>query len=397
MLRVETTKLRPGMTLALPVMHPQTPAQTLLRTGYTLNESAVARLRDLKVRRVWVRAPGIQALEKYIAPEVMAAQSQVFTQIAGAFDSAQRTTSPKLPIDAYTNAVTDLIKRCLENPAAALFVGDLHDAGDDQLRHASGVAYLSLLMGLKLEGYLVKSRKHVAPNRAKDVKNLGIGAMLHDLGVTQLDQDARDAYLQHGDDDHEGWRQHPALGYAMVRGQVDPTAATVVLHHHQRDDGTGYAGDGHATLSGQSIHIYARIAGVADQFDRLRRPPGLPEQPVAFALHAMMMPAMRQRFDETVVQALLRVVPPFAPGSKLLLSDGTAAVAVEPHDDQPCRPTIQLVPSLDVLDDPDAELDGPLIDLRDQPATRYVRRCDGHEVGAYLFDLPAEDDAIRAA
>ncbi|MEM1099327.1 MAG: HD domain-containing phosphohydrolase [Planctomycetota bacterium] len=397
MLRVDATKLRPGMTLALPVMHPQTPTQTLLRTGYTLNDAAVQRLRDLKVRVAWVRAPGMQALEKHINPEVMAAQSQVFAQIAGAFETAQLSTTPKLPIDAYTDAVTDLVKRCLEHPAAALFVGDLHDAGDDQLRHASGVAYLSLLMGLKLEGYLVQSRRHVRPDRAKDVKNLGVGAMLHDLGVTRLDADARDAYLQHGDDEHEGWRQHPALGYAMVRGQVEPTAANVVLHHHQRADGSGYTGGEHATLSGESIHIYARIAGVADQFDRLRRPPGLPEQPVAFALHAMMMPAMRKRFDETVLQALLRVVPPFAPGSRLLLSDGSVALAVQPHDDAPCRPTIQVLESFDVLDDPDAELDGPLIDLREEPATRYVRRCDQHEVGAYLFELPKDEDAIRAA
>ncbi len=397
MLRVDATKLRPGMTLALPVMHPQTPSQVLLKTGFTLSETAVARLRDLKVRTVWVRAPGMAFLEKRISPEVMAAHSAVFTQIAGAFEAAQRSTSPKLPIQAYTDGVTALIQQCLEHPAAAIFVGDLHDAGDDQLRHASGVAYLALLMGLKLEGYLVQSRRHVRPDRAKDVKNLGIGAMLHDLGVTRLDVESRDAYLQRGDDDHEGWRQHPALGYAMVRGQVEPTAATVVLHHHQRADGTGYAGGDHPTLRDESIHIYARIVAVADQFDRLRRPPGLPEQPVAFALQAMLMPAMRKKFDPTVLDALLRVVPPFAPGSRLLLNDGTAAVAVEPHDEAPCRPTIQQVDSLDQLDDPDIELTGPTIDLREQPATRYVRRCDGHEVGAYLFDLPQEESVIRAA
>ncbi|MEM8781287.1 MAG: HD domain-containing phosphohydrolase [Planctomycetota bacterium] len=397
MLRVDATKLRPGMTLALPVMHPQTPSQTLLKTGFTLSEAAITRLRDFKIRTVWVRAPGMAFLEKHVHPEVMAAQSAVFTEIAGAFEAAQRSAAPKLPIADYTDAVTNLIRQCLEQPTAAMFVGDLHHAGDDQLRHASGVAYLSLLMGLKLDGYLVQSRKHVRPDRAKDVKNLGIGAMLHDIGVTRLDADDRDAFLKHGDDDHAGWRQHPALGFQMVRGQVEPTAATVVLHHHQRADGSGYAGGEHPTLSGESIHIYARIAGVADQFDRLRRPPGLPEQPVAFALHAMMMPAMRQRFDETVLQALLRVVPPFAPGSRLLLSDGTAAVAVAPHDDAPCRPTIQAVASLDALDDPDAEPDGPLIDLRDEPATRYVRQCDGHEVGAYLFELPPEEGAIRAA
>lgn len=397
MLRVDAHKLTPGMTLALPVMHPQTPSQTLLRTGYSFNEAAIERLRSLRVRSVWVRAPGREFLTKSVNPEVMAAQSAVFGQVADAFESASRESASRLPIADYTAAVGTLIQKALEHPAAALFVGDLHEAGDDQLRHASAVAYLSVLLGLKLETYLVQSRKHVRPDRAKDVTNLGVGAMLHDIGVTQLDVEDRAAYLEDGDDEHAGWREHPALGYRLLRGQVDPTVATIALHHHQRFDGSGYAGGDHATSSGTSTHVYARIAAVADEFDRLRRPPGLPEQPTAFALHALQMPTMRKRFDPVILDALVRVVPPFAPGSKIMLSDGTPAIAIEPHDDAPCRPTIQPVDSLDAIDDPDAEFDAEPIDLREQPANRYVRRCDGHEVGAYLFELPQEEGVIRAA
>jgi len=56
----------------------------------------------------------------------------------------------------------------------------------------------------------------------------------------------------------------------MVHGEVEPSAATVVLNHHQQYDGSGYSGEGNAALDGQQIHVLARIVALTDQFDRTR-------------------------------------------------------------------------------------------------------------------------------
>jgi len=42
-------------------------------------------------------------------------------------------------------------------------------------------------------------------------------------------------------------------------------AAVVALQHHERWDGSGYP----QGLSGENIHIYGRIAAIADVFDAL--------------------------------------------------------------------------------------------------------------------------------
>jgi response regulator RpfG family c-di-GMP phosphodiesterase len=42
-------------------------------------------------------------------------------------------------------------------------------------------------------------------------------------------------------------------------------AANISLHHHERFDGAGYP----ARLAGEDIHVYGRLAAVADVFDAL--------------------------------------------------------------------------------------------------------------------------------
>ncbi len=396
MLRVATASLKPGMELALPVMHPEQPAQVLLKTGYALTDGAITKLRELRVTQAWVQYPGLAFLEKYVSPEVCNAQNDVFCQVADTIETLQREATPKLDYPAYVDAVGTLISEVMTHPTAAVFVGDLFEADNDLLRHASSVTYLSLLMGLKLDNYLVRQRKHVRPDRAKDVTNLGLGAMLHDVGVPRLPQEVRDAYFKHGNDKDPEWREHPAIGFRLVRGAVDPTAAAVVLHHHQRADGKGYAGADFSVLSGESIHVYARIVAVADQFDRLRRPPGLPPQPAVFALRAFQVPRVAQQFDPEVLDALYKVVPAFPPGSRLQLSDGRAGVVVEPHPEQPCRPTLQLLATLAALDNPDIKPEGETIDLRDVSTDVFVQRCDGQDVGAFNFLLPETDQRVAA-
>ncbi|MEL7088437.1 MAG: hypothetical protein AAGL98_08375, partial [Planctomycetota bacterium] len=134
------------------------------------------------------------------------------------------------------------------------------------------------------------------------------------------------------------------------------------------------------------IHIYARIVAVADQFDRLRRPMNLPEQPTVAVLSAMLSSLMRKRFDPVVLAALVEVVPPYAPGSQLKLSDGRLAVCVDHNVSDPCRPVVQTIPDLSTLGQAGDEVaDGETIDLSHEPPALFVAECDGQPVTEFNF------------
>jgi len=379
------------MKLALPVNNPKAVTRTLLKTGYELTEEAIKRVDEIGVRSLWVAYPSLAAVEKYLSMDALKVQQDVVTKIADTFDDAQGQSSAKLDYETYSTSVRSMVDHVATNPKTAVFIGELSESPNDLMRHASTVTYLSVLMGLKLEAYMVRQRKHVNPTRAKEIINLGVGAMLHDFGMTLLPEDIRERFHLENDESDEQYREHPALGFRAVRGQIDPSAAAVVLHHHQRFDGSGFAGQDFPVQAGEKIHIYARIAAVADQFDRMRKPANLPEQPTAAVLNAMLSESMRKRFDPEVLKALVEVVPPYAPGSQLRLSDGRAAVCIDHNVTEPCRPVVQTIPGFDPMGenrgDATEEAEGETIDLATVPTSLLVAECDGHPVTEFNFSL----------
>lgn len=398
MLRVDIKSARSQMVLALPVMNPRLPGHELLHIGYELTPTVIEKLGQMRVRTLWVHYPKLSFLDKYIDPQAMALRAKVVVQMQDTFETLQQASAAKLNYNAYTDTITDLVDTVLCNPDAALFIDDLCEQGSDDalVRSGSSVTYLSLLMGLKLEGYLIKQRKHVSdPSRAKGVIALGVGAMLHDIGVTLLPKEVVDRYQATHDDTDPAWREHPALGFRAVRGRIEPAAATVVLHHHQQFDGTGYAGKDFPVQQGEGIHIFARIASVADVFTRLRHHAKGQTMPQVWALNAMLSDKLRTRFDANVLRALVEVVPPYPPGSQVLLSDGTEAVVIDHHIADPCNPVVQCLPEDGLRPGSEKPL-GERINLREIDELTIVA-CDGQRTEPYNFtpaNIPGNREAM---
>ncbi|MEA1967134.1 MAG: HD domain-containing phosphohydrolase, partial [Thermodesulfobacteriota bacterium] len=63
-------------------------------------------------------------------------------------------------------------------------------------------------------------------------------------------------------------KTHAETGYYILKNskrQIMKTAAIVAWQHHEKWNGTGYP----QGLAGENIHIYGRIAAIADVFDAL--------------------------------------------------------------------------------------------------------------------------------
>jgi len=388
-LRVDLCDAQPGMMLALPVRHPRDLNNVLLKVGYPLNEKTISRLDELGVNNVWVQYPSLEVLTKFFNEEIINSQIRVVTQITTAFAGLQTQVNAKVPYHDYRKSIRTLIHQLVRNPRAAMFLGDIAETKRNGLiSHSSAVTYLSLLMGLKLEGYLVRQRRRVHPIHAKEVTAMGLGAMMHDVGVIPLPDHVYEKYLETEDESDLAWQEHPAIGYDMVRGHIEPSATTVVLHHHQRFDGSGYAGRGKPVVEGERIHIFARIVAVADQFDRMRNPPNLPLRPTVSVLKTLLSDEMAGKFDPQVLRSLLAVVPPYPPGSTVRLSDGRSGVCIDHIPLDPCRPVVQII-SDDEKFDPNAALPGEAVHLFEQNEDLYVTCCDGQDVSELNFPRPA--------
>lgn len=344
------------MILAVPVAHPKARGQVLLKQAFTVDTNALRRLKQLGVRDIWIQYPNLEFINTFINPHIFDCQAKVQGQIALAFDIAATGNCAKLDYAEYKYSIRALLDKLIDDPKAAIFVQEMANINDSLLRHSSTVCILSLLMGLKMGGYLVKQRRRLTADKATDVVNLGVGAMLHDIGTLSLDPDVMERWNETGDDEDPEYRMHVIKGYEMVRGKVDPTAAVTVLHHHQRYDGTGYPQrrgyDGKlGGLEGDKIHVFPRIVSAANIFDRLHHPvDGSGGVPTVRALNMLRHEPYRNWLDPMTFKALLAVVPPYPPGSLVKLSNGELAVVTDFTASNPCRPSVRVIADLATFD-----------------------------------------------
>ncbi len=130
------------------------------------------------------------------------------------------------------------------------------------------------------------------------------GALLHDIGKIGV---ADAILLKAGELTEQEWaqmRRHPEIGFDILQ-DIDflRGAAQLVLHHHERFDGSGYP----RGLRGEAIPLEARIFAVIDAFDALtsQRPYREP-LPVEVA-RSRVAARSGSLFDPAVVEKFLRI------------------------------------------------------------------------------------------
>lgn len=94
------------------------------------------------------------------------------------------------------------------------------------------------------------------------VEAIELGALVHDVGLIGLDEVA---IRSPGIEEMARLRDHTWIGAEMVKELPQRDVAAIVLHHHERFDGTGYP----QGLKGEDIPLGARIVALAEVFDSL--------------------------------------------------------------------------------------------------------------------------------
>lgn len=136
--------------------------------------------------------------------------------------------------------------------------------------------------------------------RRKDM--IRIAAMLHDVGKVGISDTILKKPGRLTPAEHDVVKRHTLYGarlFANPSSELDAVVRDVVLHHHQRFDGTGYPGrnddiegesaTGRPALAGEAIPLAARITALADVYDAL-----------------VSVRVYKPPFDEAEVEALLR-------------------------------------------------------------------------------------------
>lgn len=122
--------------------------------------------------------------------------------------------------------------------------------------HVANVSYFCVMLA-----------KECGITAQDELCKVAIGAMLHDLGKSEIPDAILNKPGRLTDDEFRIVTTHPKIGFLRLGKRADISFAQLMMvyQHHEHLDGTGYP----VRVSGPEIHPWARICSVADVFEAL--------------------------------------------------------------------------------------------------------------------------------
>ncbi len=184
--------------------------------------------------------------------------------------------------------ITEMFTSTIKALAAAIDAKDAYTKGHSE----------------RVTGYAVKVTRKLGLSENK-VDQIMYGAILHDIGKIGIDEKILRKPEPLSRNEYRQVKRHPEIGAGILSSiKILEPVIPIVLHHHERFDGTGYP----AGLRGDKIPIGARIVGVVDAYDALTSSrPYRSSTSMWQAVEALQKESGKQ-FDPRVLKALVAVL-----------------------------------------------------------------------------------------
>jgi len=392
MIRMPVNELKAGMTVARPIINPSRPQNALLKRGFTLTTSSIRGLRRLRVHDIWVMDEQLDFLDDIIDKGVEGAHRKLLVSVKENFEKAMSGNVIDISFSTFRHGIEELIKAIRGSKTNFMLLQNISSYDNYLYMHSTNVCYAALLLGMNLEDYITKERmtKGLKYLHASELKNLGLGALLHDIGKTRIESEILDKPDTLTKEEYREIMNHTLYGYELLKDCVEASAAHVALNHHQRWNGTGYprlldkaTGKPRPPLAGKKINIFCRVvsipdvydAGTSDHYHKIRKLP-------IKVLFEMRFKKNIGWFDPEVEKAFHRITPPFQLGTIAVLNTGDTVIVTDFNSAVPCKPRVTLYKN------PKGERYPPAkskeIDLS-RNKSLFIRKYNGKNVERYLY------------
>jgi putative nucleotidyltransferase with HDIG domain len=319
-----------GETLAMPVHGDG--GRLMLARGMSLTPTLIQALQKRGYTRVAIEDVLLRDVE---ADETIQEETRELT--IRVLDTVTSNVLRGTPGDLrpIRNAVEAIIADLRDNPKACIGLYSLCSFDEETYTHSTNVCVLSL-SAAQVMGWL-----------PGDLRQVGLGALLHDIGKVLIPKQILNKPALLTDDEYSLVKTHTEKGWELLQGCYDVGAVTAhaALDHHERLDGSGYPRE----VKGDNISEIGRIAAVADVYeamtaDRPQRRAVLPE-----AVHAFMMEKRGTLFDGDIVEAMFTRVALYPTGTILSLWGGYVAVVIRQDPRSNSRPFVRIVSGPGIL------------------------------------------------
>lgn len=328
MLRISTDRISEGMIVGQNIMDKN--GRILLTAGQVLSRRYIQRIRELGVPFVYIDDQlGIEDPDPPVRSATVSLATASLRQSFEVYAQTGQTDLGEIQLQ-IDNIISDLT----DNSHIIVGMSELKSYDDYTFQHSVNVCILSLIIGMS-QGY-----------RHSQLRDLGIGAILHDIGKIKIPLAIINKPTSLTYEEYIEVKKHPYEGFLIIKSlRGFPRASTeAILQHHERMDRRGYP----RGLKGQDIHDYGLIVAVADVFDALVS--DRPYRPAFNNYEAMQV--MQQ--DKGVglsgpyVDALFSHINMYPPGTVVCLSNGDLAVVTRGTVPDSSFPQLRLLFDVDM-------------------------------------------------
>lgn len=235
----------------------------------------------------------------------------------------------KLELPHLRKVVTPMVDSVIRNPDAYAWLTRLKHKDNYAYNHAVSASIWAVAFG-----------RHLGLPK-KDLQLLAIGALMFDVGKVKLPDKLINNTSRYNQYEFKLVKQHVDYSLEIVSSinGIDSRIVEMVATHHERHNGNGYP----RGLSGTSIPIFGRIAGIVDCYDAMisERPFATPMSP-----HDAVKKLYEWRnidFQAELVEQFIQVVGIYPVGTIVELSDGRVGVIIAQNRVWRLRPKIMLL------------------------------------------------------
>lgn len=298
----------------------------LMPAGVIVKKEYVSRLKDLNIEYLYIEdeiAKGINLTNDL--------DFQIQEQCQGAIRDILQKYSyhNENELEQIKKVADEVIQSIMEDPGVIFNLSTIRLKSSSTYSHSLNVCSLAVLLSFKLKLPKVK------------IRDIAIGCLLHDIGITYIKSELLDASLEDNTEYvQKELKKHIIYGYSAVEKMewLSAAAKDIIISHHERLDGSGYP----FHVNDKKISLGSRIAAVCDEFDSRVYGNFMEKMKVHDAIDYIVSQA-GVKFDFRVVNAFVDSVAAYPTGSLVRTSENETGIVIRQNPKCPTRPVIRIV------------------------------------------------------
>ncbi|MDP4089815.1 MAG: HD-GYP domain-containing protein [Bacillota bacterium] len=300
--------------------------KVLLRAGVRLSSQYIDRLRELGVLYVYIEDDRLcdVRVEDERLMELKKNTMMNMSQIAKNVNNCNKSEFKK-----SLKMVEELIEYIIDDGEVNLSLYDIRTHDNYTYLHSIDTGIMAAFIGISCK------------YSETDLKELGLGAILHDIGKTKIDHKIINKAGKLTEEEFSEMKKHPVYGAEMLKRNysIPNSVIRIVEQHHERIDGRGYP----RGISGNEINTFANIVSVCDVYDAVSNDRSYRKKLKPNESYELILSGSGAAFDEGIVKKFRETFAVYPLGCCLRLSNGIEGYVIQQNRNFPDRPVLRVL------------------------------------------------------